>query len=448
MLYLGDTMNDRRFAFVLPHQPDLSERWNTNTLRPLAPLPPLGVLSLGAVLEREGWEVAVFDNAVEQWPRQRLLAAVLDFKPNVVGLSMTSVGAPEALALAPLFAAEGIPVVAGGPHPSVLPREVAEAPGVVAAVVGEAEETIDPLAGALADGRPVPDLPGVHTRDGGDGICSPPWELDSLPNPARHLVEIERYSRDAPHVSGGPVDSLASTRGCPFRCTFCSNPGAWGRDYRRHRGRSAERVADEMEHLASRYGSRGFFFREDNFTANRKHVLELCDEFEKRGFSFPWKCEAHVSTVNEAVLARMVDRGLKSIWFGVESGSDRMLKRLRKGFTAAKARELLLAAKRLGLRTASGFLLGLPGQTEEDIAASVRLAEETEMDDVWFQVYVGYPGSDLYDEIREQGMVEAQWHSIVIPRNEVADFAESARREEEIRDHFRQRARARRATDQ
>jgi radical SAM superfamily enzyme YgiQ (UPF0313 family) len=198
-----------------------------------------------------------------------------------------------------------------------------------------------------------------------------------------------------------------------------------------------------MEHLATRYGSEGFFFREDNLTASRHHVLALCDEFDRRGFSYPWKCEAHVATIDEPLLEEMVAAGLKSLWLGVESGSDRMLRRLRKGFKASRARELLIFAKSLGLRTASGFLLGVPGETDEDIAASVALAEQSEMDDVWFQVYIGYPGSPLYDELRRDGLIEAEWHALLIPRTEVSSFADSVRREEQLREHFRQRARAR-----
>lgn len=430
----------RRFAFVIAKPEDLSQRWNTNTLRPLSPMPPLGVLTLSATLRQHDWEVRVFDNSMENWPPDRLLSEVLAFAPRVVGLSMTSLNAPASLELATDLAKHGIPVLAGGPHASVLPKQVSSSQGIWAVVAGEAEEVIVPLADAATSGAKVPQCPGIYEQGAGEGVTHPPMNLNLLPPPARELIDLNRYTRLGRDLGVDPVDSLATSRGCPYLCTFCSNPGNWSRDYRCHRTRSADLVADEMEMLAARYGSRGFFFREDNFTASRNHVLALCDEFQRRGFRYPWKCEAHVSTLDEHLLERMAASGLKTIWLGIESGSDALLQRIGKGFTVDRARRILLHAKRLGLRTASGFLLGLPGQTEEDVRASIRLAEETGMDDAWFQIYVGFPGSKLYKDVVDQGLVEAAWNDIVIPRGSYEPFAALTATEERIRQHFRRRA--------
>lgn len=434
----------RRFAFVIGRAADLSSQWPCSTLRPLAALPPLGVLTLAAVLKQEGWDVALYDNSLEQWAPERLLAEVLAFEPAVAGLSMTSLSAPASMCLGQSLAREGVRVLAGGPHVSVLPQEASRSEGVWAAVAGEAEGVIVELAEAAVAGSMVPLLPGVYSRGTGNGVTAPPMDLDVLPRPARELIDLQRYHRSMSDIADGPVDSLATSRGCPFRCAFCANPGTWSSDYRRHRTRSASRVADEMEHLAERYGSKGFFFREDNITPTRRHIEGLCDEFLRRRFAFGWKCEAHVSTVDEALLEKMARAGLKTLWLGLESGSDRILRTLGKGFTADRAKQLLLHAKRLGLRTTSSFLLGLPDQTEEDILLSVRLAEEGELDEAWFNAYIGYPGAPLYEQVQAQGLVEGQWHSILIPRSGLGDFAAAVEWENRMREHFRARARARR----
>jgi anaerobic magnesium-protoporphyrin IX monomethyl ester cyclase len=151
-----------------------------------------------------------------------------------------------------------------------------------------------------------------------------------------------------------------------------------------------------------------------------------------------------VATVDAALLERMARAGLRSIWFGIESGSDAVLRRLGKGFTAARAREVIAAAARLGLHTAGTFLIGVPGETAEDVEASLRLAEEGGLDEAWFQVLLGFPGTPLSRELRELSLIEEERAGLLIPRTESLSFAELAGREREIRErlgrHFRRRA--------
>jgi len=193
-----------------------------------------------------------------------------------------------------------------------------------------------------------------------------------------------------------------TSRGCPFNCTFCASSLLFGK---RFRGRSPKNVVDEIEQVVSEYNPESIEFSDDEFTLDRKRVAGICDEIRRRGLSVIWACSSRVDVISRELLRKMRAAGCFFIYYGVESGSQRILNLMRKGITMEQVIDAIRWTKEVGIETLASYIIGFPGETEEDIEETIALAKKLNTDYAQFSLATPYPGTELYSSAKEKGLL-------------------------------------------
>jgi radical SAM superfamily enzyme YgiQ (UPF0313 family)/GT2 family glycosyltransferase len=382
---------------------DLFPLFRTRTVIKLPPRIPLGLCYVAAAVRDAGYRVRVIDNYLDALPNGRVADEIIALSPRVAGFSVTVVNKANALGIAADVKRRDprLKTVFGGPHATIMPLDLISDPAVDYVVVGEGEQSMPLLLGAIMRGDPVDAIPGLYYKapDGtprSTGPCVWIRDLDGLPLPARDLVDFDRYHIRGETIAAERVATISSSRGCPYRCAFCASEFYFSKKYR---CRSAASVIGEIERLIADYRIDGLYFREDCFTVNRARVVEICGEMVRRKIALPWECEARVDTLDPELLRMMYEAGCRGMWCGIESGSPRILDYLQKGITLEQVRNAYRWAHEAGIAIGAGFMVGLPGETMDDAFQSLRLAKELRPCWAYFQSYVGYPRSRIYDEV-------------------------------------------------
>jgi anaerobic magnesium-protoporphyrin IX monomethyl ester cyclase len=364
--------------------------------------PPLGLAYVAAALQRRGHRVEIWDNEIAPEPPAPLEQYAL------VGISSDTSKAPRAYALARRAREAGAVVVMGGPHPTFLPDE-ALAQGADFVVLGEGEEIFPELverllaggAGRSAGAAEIGDLPGVHHRGRSSPppVPPPPRDLDRLPFPARELLEMHRYRRL--ELRARKITPLVSSRGCPFVCDFCSSAAfstpSW-------RPRSPESVLEELELLVRRFSFGAVAFTDDAFMISPSRVAAIAEGILRRGLDVLWWSFARVDTVlaHPELLPLMHRSGARTVFLGIESGSQEELDELGKGTQVHQAREAVELLRRHGIDTIASFILGAPGETRESLERTIRLARRLRPAAAQFSLLTPYPGTDLYRRLHDR----------------------------------------------
>jgi radical SAM superfamily enzyme YgiQ (UPF0313 family) len=304
-------------------------------------------------------------------------------------------------------------IVMGGVHPTVMPDECLDSPFVDYVVRGEGELTMLELCG----GAGVETIAGLSYRNGAEHVHNPQRplieDLDSLPFPAYHLLPMRRYH---PAVGGYrrlPSISMITTRGCPGRCTFCFGDYL-GRKVRRH---SVGYIVEQIKMLKDRFGIREISFYDDTFTVYREQVRDFCHTLIDQQIDITWVCFARVDFADEETLRLMKKAGCHQILFGIESGSDAILKNIGKHTSVQKAREAVGMAMRTGLDVRTSYMFGNPGETAESLEATFALARELNTDLVSFNITTPYPGSGMYAWAEQNGYLRTKdWEKYDLSR--------------------------------
>lgn len=360
-----------------------------------APAPPLGVAYVAAAFEASGAEVRIFDFIVSRYTPHKLAAMLERFAPDIVGITSVTLNYPQAasiLAEAKVLRPQSLTVM-GGPHVSFdAVNTLRDYPGIDVVVMGEGELTIGELMACGAEPRWFSRIRGLAYREQGAIRVNAPRgfvaDIDTLPMPARHLLPLSRY-----RALGYPI-SIITSRGCPYSCIFCLGRRMVGNKIRQRR---ASLVVDEIEDILS-YGIYRINIADDLFVSDREKVREVCGEIKKRGLNFAWSAFARVNTVDRETLEIMKDAGCDSISFGVESGNQEMLKRIRKGITLDQVRKAVAMCREAGIIVHCSFIVGLPGETRETLDETRRFAAD-------LGAYYGYhllapfPGTTVRDEV-------------------------------------------------
>lgn len=373
--------------------------------------PPLGLAYVAGALEKAGFQVEVLDNYLLKKPIEDVKQEVKRLAPEMLGMTCGSVTYRRCIETAKAVKAvlPACKVVVGGWHPSYLPESMLEHPAIDYVVMGEGERAIVELAKSITKGEDdsaIAKISGLAYRRGEKITKNAPTfisDLDQVPFPARHLLPMHLYSREMEYLSVKPVDTMNVIRGCPYNCAFCETKKLWGSKCRAF---SPSRVVEELNHLVSDYGTKGIYFVGDNFTIHKKRTIELCREIRKSKLDLEWVCDTRVDLISRELLKEMKVAGCRTIWFGVESGSSRILKKINKQISLQQALDAFKLCREEEIRTASSFMLGLPGETVKDMEASFKFARKLDPDWVRFNIFVGYPGSDLYDEIMAKGLYD------------------------------------------
>ncbi len=370
-------------------------------------LPPLGLMYVAGALEKAGYPVQMLDNYLMNKSIEEVQQLVLKLQPEIVGITCGSATYKRCVETAKAIkqVLPNTKIVVGGWHASYMPDSLLETAEIDYVVMGEGEEAITELAGFIMKGDLVgaSGVAGVASRSSKGNIKNQPKflsNMDEIPFPARHLLPLEKYDRTIEFLKAKPADVMSISRGCTFNCGFCETKKLWGNICRQF---SPQRVMDEVNDLVARYGTKGIYFINDNFTLRKKETVEFCDLMIKSKLDLEWVCDTRVNLVNEELLERMASAGCKTIWFGVESGSPRILEKINRQITLEQTENAFKMCRKAGIQVACSFMLGLPGETKEDLMASYRFAEKLNADWCQFNIFIAYPDSPLYREMLETG---------------------------------------------
>lgn len=429
---------------------------------------PLGLAYLAAAAREAGHEPMILDCVAEGWRERRKVGElsriglaedeierrVRAFAPDVVGITSQFTGfEDDALATAAIVrrALPGTPILVGGADASARPEELSRDPNVDVLVRSEGEAALlDWLARYAATGRIPVDVPGTAV----DGRLNPDAELiadlDALPLPARDLIPMTTYLEDQtvlmPYAKRRPVGFMISSRGCPYRCIFCSTSRVW----KRWRPRSPVSVVDELEMLANDYGVREVAFQDDSFLVDPARVIAICDEIKRRKLDLSWTVPPGlmVQKVTFEVLAAMKEAGFYRACLPIESGDPEMLEYIRKPLDLDHVRRVIAWCDRLGIWTYGNFIIGFPEQTPESVEKTAAYAESCGLDMISVYVAQPYAGSELYevfDALGLLGVPDAQASTVFHTRYNTRYFTAEelrAKRDEIYRRFMKRRLRS------
>ena len=386
------------------------------------PLPPLGLAYIGAVLDKRGIQVRIFDCLIEGWHErvqadehrfrigssfEEIERIIREFKPDLVGVNNLFTtqrqNAHEIYRIAKVIDPLII-TVAGGAHPTAMPELVLEDKNVDFVVLGEGENSIRDLLDVLEGLKDFSILDGVAFRQDGKVRVIPKTrfieDLDSLLFPARHLLSMEKYfGLKASHGvrQRKRFSPIVTSRGCPAKCTFCSAHRVWGHGFR---ARSPENVVAEMRQMKEEFGIEEIMFEDDNFTLDPRRAEKICDLMIREKLNFCWDTPNGVAawTLTESLIDKMKQSGCLKLNFPIESGNSYVLKNvIRKPLNLEKIGPLVAHARKIGLPVGMFFVIGMPGETEDQIWDTFRFARKMGVYEPHISIATPYPGSELFD---------------------------------------------------
>jgi radical SAM superfamily enzyme YgiQ (UPF0313 family) len=393
-------------------------RSKTGRLRIMG-FPPIGIMSLSAVIKQAGHECVMFDQANPETPNEVILEEVRRQKPDLIGLSFLSTTSyPYAKILARQIRASDsrVKIAFGGVFVSLNATHVkAQCPEVDFVCRGDGEDLILELLGRLDDPDGVAGV--VWADKDGEVRQNPsrpiPRDLDRFPFPDRESLPldfIESMPLDVPAVlSLERYTTMQASRGCPWPCVFCDipvfNEGKW-------RARSPEHVVAELKQLENDgYGT--VFFVDDQFLLRPKRIEAMCQGINDNNLTIQWGCEGRVDSKCMQLFPAMAKANCRTMMFGIESGSQKILDRLKKGQTLEEIETAVSNAKKAGIEIVHGFfVVGSPDETEEDMRQTFRFASKLRIDSFGFNRLCVYRGTPLWKEYVERGLVddEKDWY--------------------------------------
>ncbi|HLN44831.1 MAG TPA: radical SAM protein [Candidatus Sulfotelmatobacter sp.] len=390
-------------------------------------LPPLGLSYVAGALEKAGFHVEMLDNYMLNKPIDEVKQIVAKLNPEIVGITCGSATYRRCLDTATAIK-ETVPscnVVVGGWHASYMPDTLLDQPMIDYVIVGEGERAMVELTQHITTSpnkKTTLDIAGVGYKHEDMLVKNPPKfieNMDEIPFPARHLLPLHLYDRTIEFLDAKPADVMNISRGCPFSCAFCETKKLWGNACRTF---SPPRVMDEVKYMVNKFGTRGIYFINDNFTIKKNETLQLCNLLKSSDLDLEWVCDTRTDLVNKELLEKMYEAGCKAIWFGVESGSPRILKKINRTITIEQTEKVFHLCKEVGIHVACSFMLGFPDETLEDLEATRKFADKLDPDWCQFNVFIAYPDSSLYQEILQSGKYDRLDEFLLTVKNDEFDY--------------------------
>lgn len=373
---------------IYPFSPDLKDK-------SIFRFPPLGLGYIAASLKKNGFKVELVDYTFLN--KKEAAKKVQDSNPKIIGIYSMFSMKKKSLELARKFKKNDNLLIAGGPLPTLNPFEFLRDFDII--VIGEGEETIVELITCLEKGLELSSVKGIAYKNQEKIMITPHRNylrnLDSLPFPSRELFDNESYKAYYLKRFDYTITPMISSRGCPFMCDFCSQP-VFGASYRT---RSISSIVDEMESIKKLEYDR-IWFADDCFTIDRKHLLNLCSEIQKRDLKISWECLSRADTMDKEVAFKMKEAGCIRVFFGIESGNDRILTLMKKQITKNQAEKAVRIAKSVGLRVGAFFIIGYPGESDSTILDTVRFASKLTLDYISFTLPYPIPGTPLFERMK------------------------------------------------
>lgn len=373
----------------------------------------------------EGVEVSILDQPAKGYSLNQTLSWVKKEDPDILGFSVLLSAAKEAPKIAEQVKAENpnITIVFGNYHATFnAERILRKYPFVDIVARGEGEYTSLELAKCLEKDGNLDQVEGITYRKRGRIVSTPDRPLiknvDSLPFPDRNLTHAQYTSTIfGVKVNTKKFTTLVSSRGCPFRCSFCGirkfARGMW-------RPRSVENVIEELELLQSE-GYEQFLFADDNFTLNAKRVSKLCRRIKEEGMDIEWFCDSRVDHVSYDMFREMVKAGCRCLFFGIESANRRILDYYKKGITSEQSESAVRKARKAGMDIIVGsFIVGAPDETKREIVNTLQFANKLDIDVPDVNILGAHTGIDIWNDLVARGLIDEEKHwetGVCVPKD-------------------------------
>lgn len=383
--------------------------------------PPIGLAYIAAVLEEIDINVSILDASGLKYTFMEAIQRIQALNPKHILINNATITFSEDLEISSLIKKElpDVTITFVGTHVTTLPKESLSHEVIDFIIMGEPEYSVRELMLCLEQEKNLKNVAGLGYKTNGhinlNELRKPINDLDAIPFPARHLIPNAEYFN--PLAKRLPYTTLLSSRGCPFKCTFCTSVILYGKKWR---ARSPKNVVDEIEQVIERYGIKEVFFRDETFSLDRKRVLQICKEMKERGIDITWMCNTRVDTVDKELLKVMKSTGCHMLKFGVESGDQQILNNLKKGITLEDTQNAFRWAKELNISTVAHLMFGSPGETKETIQKTINFVLGLAPDYASFNITTPYPGTELFS------LVEKQMGSKMISEYDMEKALESA----------------------
>lgn len=364
--------------------------------------PPLGLMYLAGGILHTGSDCRIIDMESQKVNVEKLTTIVREYNPDLIGITTTSPVYNNAKYLAKALR-EHFPEIIlamGGVHPTIAGKDVMEECLELDFIAcGEGELLIKDVISCLESKKSLKGIPGIIYRYKDEIIENSGRQLaenlDDLPKPARHLLGPDLFQHSVPGKGFECYASIFTSRGCPFKCVFCSQHTMYGRRVRWH---SIQRVMEELDYIVNEIDIKHIIIMDENLSLNKKRLLLICREIKKNNLKFTWEGWTHVSTVDEEILQAMKSAGLIRLSFGIESGDQEILNKIKKAITLDQVRNAYRIAEKVGIETRGSAMLGHPYETRETAWRTIKfLRSIKECQQVFLNVTCPYPGTELYD---------------------------------------------------
>ncbi len=371
--------------------------------------PPIGLLYIAAYLKKYGpknLQLKVIDTVLENMDYSDIANLIAKENPDIVStqiLTFTLIDSLKIVQLVKKINPQIITVV-GGRHCDIYPTETIRFKFIDYLIQGEGEITFLELVKNLNRPENLQNLAGLTFKTKNGIINNPPRlieNLDQLPFPARELTPYKKYRFLL--AKNSVFTTLITSRGCPYSCTFCDE----GR--KKFRALSARRIVDEILECKNNFGIDTFFIFDSTFTINRQRVLDFCDELIKRKLNIIFDIRSRVNLIDEEMLKKLKQAGCVRIQYGVESGNDKVLKKINKLITAEQTKKVIKITHKYNFEILCDFMFGLPGEREEEIMDTINLSIELPIDYAHYAITTPYPNTALYFQGIKKGMFNDYW---------------------------------------
>ncbi len=393
---------------VIPHQPRTAEILSISS----GITPPHGIGYIASYLLKNNFSVKILDNSIEHLNGHEFQNYIKENKPLCVGFSVCSSSYNNAIYLASLVKRVNpkISVVMGGIHPSSLPREVLSNEEVDIVVKGEGEETTSQLLKSLKDKKNLENIEGIVFKSGKEIMEMPDrpliGDLDKIPFPDYSLLPMNKYTLPASRrLTNKKVGSVITSRGCVYKCTFCSHNNIF---HGKVRLRSPENVISEIEYLVKNFDIGELIFWDDSFLLDKGRAIKICQYMRKKKLNIKWSCSSRVDHISEEIIKELYSSGCRLILFGVESGSQGVLDALQKKTTISQIKNAVSVCKRNNILSFCSFILGTPYDTKETLEKTLRFAVNLNPDFAIFCIFTPLPGSSLFNEYLSKGQIKVK----------------------------------------
>lgn len=365
-------------------------------------MPPLGMLYVGTVLKKEGYNVKALDLAVESFSTDQLINIISESQADIIGLSTYNEAWHSLIQLSKIIKKinANIKIFAGGAFATFCYESIFNESEVDFVVTGEGEYATLNLCNEICNNEKEYKTAGVIWKNSmGDIIVNEPnkriEDLDAIPWPDRRLVDLSKYT--LPYT-------ISTARGCPGECIFCSSKAFWGK---RVIMRSAKSVFDEMKYLHDTLNASIFYISDDTFTASKKRIFEFCKMLENTNANYTWGCESRADIVDEELIATINKVGCTKIQFGLESADNNILKGLKKKVTIEQIENAVRLAYKYHMHITASFIIGHAEDTKETIEKTLKFAEYLQKEygvNVVGSINTPFPGTEQYNEAKKYGI--------------------------------------------